>query len=231
MSFNTETTDISSEIDHTLSLENETFDKQELIIWASKLELESIDYRTTSIELIENLSKISKQLTDSLKSVKEYIFKLKIDAFEKDRKLKNFIELTISDEFDTIFDKILLLTNKIKNIQSEVNKNNNNLNFERLENKLDDFIKLQKQNNKIYETKLKDLKLIIEETNNFNKNDDLHNYNKKISELNPKSKPQCKTKNIQKINQRSKTTKITKYNSKRTTTTSSSSSTRKLIFD
>lgn len=227
MSFNTDPTEFSSEIDHTLSLENETFDKQELIIWASKLELESIDYRTTSIELIESLSKLSKQLTDSLNSVKENIFKLKMDAFEKDRKLKNFIELTISDEFDIIYDKILLLTNKIKSIQSTNNENNKASNFKQLEKKLNNFIEQQKRNNEIYETKLSNLESSIEDNNKLKKTNVLHNYIKEIP--NPKLKPQFKTKNLQKINQRSKTTKVIKYNNKRATT--SSSSTRKLIFD
>lgn len=117
-------TDISSEVD-IAAVESNDFDKQQLISWASKLELESIDYRTSSIDLMEALAKISKSLTDSLKSVDSHIYHLRSESGQKELKLKDFIEVTISEELDLVYSRISTLYDKLKQVQDLVVESDN----------------------------------------------------------------------------------------------------------
>lgn len=161
LSMNSDPTDISSDVE-TTAVEADTFDKQELIVWASKLELESIDYRTTSIDLLEKLSKLSKQLTESLGSVKTQIFEMKINGSEKDRKLKNFIELTVAGEVDEVYEKISQVSNKIKELHGSV-RAIEALDLESIERKFNAFLKIQNKKNKEYEEQLQTLQLLLDQ--------------------------------------------------------------------
>ena len=153
-------TDISSDIEVT-AVEADAFDKQELIVWASKLELESIDYRTASMELLEKLSKLSKTLTESLNSVKNHIFEMKINGSERDRKLKNFIELTVAGEVDEVYEKISFVSNKIKDVQNSVHAIEN-VDLQSVERKFNSFLKIQDEKNKTFEEQLKSLQMLLE---------------------------------------------------------------------
>lgn len=156
---NNDTTDISSDFDRTAQ-ENETFDRNELLVWASKLELESIDYRTTSIELMEKLSRISNQLSESLKKVDRHIFEIKNRAAEKDIKLKNFIELSISDELDQVYKRITSLSNKIKKNQNQEYQYQAAI-FKATESRFEKFVTSQKSRNAVFEDKLAKLQSLI----------------------------------------------------------------------
>lgn len=113
------TTDLSSDFDIT-AVETDAFDKSQLITWASKLELESIDNRTTSIDLMEALSKISKTLTDSLHNVNTHLFQMKSQASNNESRLKDFIQVTLSEELDIVYSRISHLIDKINELQSRV---------------------------------------------------------------------------------------------------------------
>lgn len=158
---NSDPTDISSDVE-TTAVETDTFDKQELIVWASKLELESIDYRTASIDLLEKLSKLSKLLTESLGSVKTQIFELKINGSEKDRKLKNFIELTVAGEVDEVYNRISRINNKIKELQNSIHAFED-IDLESIERKFNAFLKIQHKKNKEYEEQLQTLQLLLDQ--------------------------------------------------------------------
>ncbi|GAV29762.1 hypothetical protein PMKS-003264 [Pichia membranifaciens] len=163
---NSDPTDISSDVE-TTAVETDTFDKQELIVWASKLELESIDYRTTSIDLLEKLSKLSKLLTESLGSVKTQIFEMKINGSEKDRKLKNFIELTVAGEVDEVYNRISQINNKIKELQTSIHAFED-IDLEAIESKFNAFLKIQNKKNKEYEEQLQTLRLILDQATKQN---------------------------------------------------------------
>lgn len=118
---NSDITELSSDFEITPN-ETEKFEKQELITWACKLELESIDYRNTSMQLIEQLSKLSKTLTDNLKNASLYLFQLKNEMGQRDVKIKNFIEVSIAEELDTAYNNLAGISSKIKNVQQSIYK-------------------------------------------------------------------------------------------------------------
>ncbi|TID19288.1 hypothetical protein CANINC_003717 [Pichia inconspicua] len=113
------TTDLSSDFDIT-AVETDAFDKNQLISWASKLELESIDNRATSIDLMEALSKISRSLTDSLQAVDKHLFQIKLHSTQRETKFKDFIQVTLSEELDVMYSRISHLVDKINELQSGI---------------------------------------------------------------------------------------------------------------
>lgn len=151
------TTDISSEIDIT-AVETNAFDKQELIVWASKLELESIDYRTSSINLMQQLSTVSNSLTTKLREVNQHMYELKKYAKEEDIKLKTFIDYTISEELDTAYEKITYLSAKFNDLQKIVHQlDSKDEKIQDLEYKFDAYVRKQNKKNLNYETRIKEL--------------------------------------------------------------------------
>lgn len=247
--YNSSATEISSDFDPNL-LETDAFDKNELIIWASKLELESIDYRSTSMELIEQLSKVSKKLTDSLDIVNSHIFDLKINAAEKDRKYKNFIELTVSNELDSVYEQISSLSNKIKSLQKSINLCKNQ-DTDLDNSKFESFISIQTEKNKLFEQKMNLLETLLK--NLQNENDQIYpsiqsisnkDYNETYKQKELRSKTFSKSQNFDlrsevRIQTKSKQQPLTNIKgikntrkvSKSYKTVRSNTFTRKLIFD
>jgi hypothetical protein len=161
---NYDSTDLSSDFDVT-AVDTDAFDKHELIVWASKLELESIDYRTTSIDLMEKLAKLSNSLTNSLKFINKHIYELKNHAAQKDLKLKNFIDFTISEKFDNAYNKLAYLSKEMSDIQNKLYK----IEFQKMteiEKKVNKLIKSQSNHNLIYENKINQLENVIEDIRN-----------------------------------------------------------------
>lgn len=209
---NSDLTDLSSELD-TTAIEADAFDKQELIVWASKLELESIDYRKTSLELTEELSKISKLLNESLASVKSHIFELKLRTREQERKYKNYIELTVAEELDDAYNKISVLGTRLREIQ-EVLPQTKSIEIETLKDEFNKFLRMQNRKNQFYDEQLHSLKHIIENIHKPNKSEVPQKHVKKIISTDsysasPNGNGGSKT---SKINKKSslKTNKVTK---------------------
>lgn len=156
------TTDLSSEFDIT-AVETNAFDKQELIVWASKLELESIDYRTASIDLMQQLSSISNSLTIKLKEINQHMYELKSHAHEEDMKLKTFIDYTISEELDSVYEKMTYLTAKVNDLQKCIFEfDNKNDRIQDLKYEFDTYVKKQNKKYLNYESKIKEHEQIIE---------------------------------------------------------------------
>lgn len=242
MANDNDVTDISSDYEIT-AVETDAFDKQELITWASKLELESIDYRNTSIELLEALGKLSKSLTDSLNTVKKHLFDIKLNASEKDRKLKNFIEITITEEIDNVYDRISQLTGKFKDIENHL-YSIKIIDFESTQKKLDKSLKIQDEQNKIFKKQFNDmnskLENILQQQEQQHNNNNNNKTNKEVSNIKPllsspnlishkrkySTSAKKATNSQKKINHDIQRINKPKNNSSRGTTF-----TRKLIFD
>lgn len=228
------TTDISSDFDIT-AVETDAFDKNQLISWASKLELESIDYRTSSIDLMEALSKISKTLTDSLNSVNQHLFHLRSKTGKINLQLKDYIQVSISEELDVVYSRIAYLFDKFNELQSFVSEKNDNrekdLEFKvfQLQNEQSTFNKLilgkleQLENLNL---KDKPMKLTMPEITPIK----IQNDTKRVSlEINPKP-----LKSATRIHQKRKfNTKITPKSISKSTFKKKQEGTltRKLIFD
>ena len=153
-------TDLSSEIDVT-AVDVDAYDKQELIVWASKLELESIDFKSSSRELIDRLTTMSTNLAKSLNDTKRYIFDLKISTSNRDAHVENMINMQINDELETIYSKLSNANEKIKSLQDTIYEVEINTTNE-IHEKLQIHVKQQKKKNEYLEKRIEELSNVIE---------------------------------------------------------------------
>lgn len=156
-------TDLSSDFDVT-AVETNAFDKQELIVWASKLELESIDYRITCMELIEKLTKLSKSLNDSFQAVNEHLHQIRSNASKQETKMENFICVMLSGELDDAYSKISFLSNKIKSLQDSIYQVEHSK-LTDLESKLNSHTRSLKSKDNALENRIEKLEQLVEEMN------------------------------------------------------------------